>query len=638
MPSKIFSLIYLLACFYYPTQWDIASASSVSRERLLTIAIGAFNDKLYGFAENQFEKYIESYPRSPDIDQVYYLLGRTYYLQGKLYEAKEVFHKVVHEFPSFGQMGNALFWLGRTWFEMGDQEEAAKFYRKLVLRHHKNEHLSEAYFDLGHICVQQKRFDEAEYYLKELMSRPITCDTLVQVQYWLGLIFYNQGRYSEAGSQLDRLVSNPVSSRKPFFREALFLLGEIQLKLSRHDEAKQAYFKFTQLFPNDTLSPDVLFGLGWSQYRSGDAQGAIQTYSQFKKRFPDSKLLPDVRFRLGEICIKQEDYTKALEEFKAVAQDFPQNSIFGQSLLYMGWCHLNLGQFEEVAKIAHKILKLPAHEKEKSISQLLLGEVYFHENRYSEALPYFFNLINIPEYRENALFKMAKCYFYEGKFKEALTNIEILTLEYPDFKNKEELLFIKGEASSKLEDFDLAIRSYQQIIEANKAGKWTAHALFNLGKIYILRRDLEKVKDVFHRIIVDYPSNPLSPIASFRLGTIYFSEGNLEKALDAFTLALNIDDKRVLAEAYFRRGEIYFTQANYSEALKNFNAIEGNFKDQVPWYELAQFEVGNIQRQLGNITEAKTAYKKVLEESKDPELRDITQKMLDELEMEQRGQ
>jgi len=535
-------------------------------------------------------------------------------------------------------MGNALFWLGRVWLELGNQEEAVKYYRKLVFRHHENEHLSEAYFDLGHIYVEWKRFVEAEYYLQALISRPIAGDILIQAQYWLALIFFNQGRYGEAEDQLDKLVSNPASSRNPFFREALFLLAESRFRLSHYEKARQAYLRFTRLFANDTLSPDVLYGLGLSQYQSGDAQGAIQTYLQFKKKFPDSKLFPEVRFRLGEIFLQQEHHTKALEEFKGVVQNFPQNPAFGQSLLYMGWCYLNLGQFEEAAKISHKILKLPAHAREKSLSQLLLGEVYFHECRYSEALPYYFNLINIPEYRENGLFKMAKCYFYEGKFKEALTNIEILTLEYPDFKNMEELLFIKGEASSKLEDFDLAVRSYQQIVKANKTGKWTAHALFNLGNIYILRRDLEKVKTVFHRIIEDFPSSPLSPLAAFRLGTIYFNGGDLEKALDAFALALNADDKRVLAESYFRLGEIYFKQVNYSKAMENFNAIRGNFKGQTPWYELAQFEVGNIQRQLGNITEAKAAYKKVLEGSKDPELRSITQKMLDELKMEERGQ
>jgi tetratricopeptide (TPR) repeat protein len=304
----------------------------------------------------------------------------------------------------------------------------------------------------------------------------------------------------------------------------------------------------------------------------------------------------------------------------------------------MAWCYLNLGQFEEAAKISHRILKLPAHAQEKSLSQLFLAEVYFHENRYPEALPYYFNLINIPEYRENALFKMAKCYFHEGKFKEALTNIEILTLEYPDFKNMEELLFFKGEASSKLEDYDLAIRSYQQIIKANSTGKWTPHALFNLGKIYVLRRDLEKVKQVFHRIIEDFPTNPLAPIAAFRLGIIYFNEGNFEKALDAFARALDANDERILAETYFRRGEIYFKQANYSEAMENFKAIEASLKGQKPWFELAQFEVANIQRQLGRITEAKVTYKRVLEDSQDPELRAITKKLLDELEMEERGQ
>jgi len=638
MPSKTISLIFLLVFLHCPIQWGVASAASPSREKLLTIAIGAFNDKFYGFAENQFETYIESYPHSPNIDRVYYLLGRTYYLQGKILEAKGAFQKVIHEFPSFQHRGNALFWLGRTWLELGNYEEAVKCYRKLVLWHQSNEHLSEAYFDLGNIYVQWKRFIEAEYYLKELMSHPITEDTLFQAQYWLGLIFYNQGRYREAENQLDKVITNPASSRKPYFREALFLLAQIRLKLTRYEKARQAYLAFTRLFPKDTLSADVLYGLGWSQYRSGDAGGAIQTYLQFKKRFPDSELLPEVRFRMGEIYLQQEDYTKALEEFKEVVQGFPKSSTFGKSLLHMGWCHLNLGQFEEAAKISHKILKLPAHEREKSLSQLILGEGNFHENRYSEALPYYFNLINIPEYRENALFKMAKCYFYEGKFKEALTNIEILTLEYPDFKNMQELLFIRGEASSKLEDFDLAIRSYQQIIKANKTGKWTPHALFNLGKIYILRRDQEKVKEVFHRIIEGFPGSPLSPLAAFRLGTIYFKEGNQEKALDAYTLALNTDDKRVLSESHFRLGEIYFKQANYLKAMENFKAIEANPKDQTPWYELAQFEVGNIQRQLGKITEAKATYKKVLKDSKDPELKGIIQKILDKMEMEESGQ
>jgi TolA-binding protein len=638
MPLRTLSLVVLLFFFHPLVQGSIVSATPTYREKLLTVAIGAFNDKLYSFAENQFQEYIASYPRSSDIDRVYFLLGRTYYLQGKLLKAKEVFHKIVNEFPSFREMGNALFWLGRTWFELGNQEEAAKYYRKLVFRHHENEHLADACFDLGYMFVEQKRFIEAEYYLQELMSLSVAGDTLIQVQYWLGLICFSQGRYSEAEGHLEEVVNNQSSSGKPLFRQALFLLAESRLKLANYQGARRDYLAFTRLFANDAMSPDVLYGLGWSQFKSGDGKGAIQTYLQFKKKFPDSKLLPEVRFRLGEIYLQQLDYSKALDEFKGVAQGFPQDPLFGQSLLSMGWCYLNLGQFEEAAKISHKILELPAHAREKSISQLLLGEVYFHEKRYSEALPYYFNLINIPDYRENALFKMAKCYFYEGKYKESLTNLEILALEYPDFKNKEELLFIKGEASSKLEDFDQAIQSYQQIIKLNKSGKWTAYALFNLGKIYLLRRDLEKVKEVFHRIIKEFPGSPLIPIAAFRLGTIYFNDGKLEQALDVFTLALDSDDERVLAESYFRRGEICFKQANYPEAMDNFQTIRTNFKGQTPWYELAQFEVGNIHRQLGKITEAKAAYKKVLEESKDPELKGITKKMLDELEMEEKGQ
>jgi len=245
MPLRMLSLVILLFCFHLPVHWSIASATPTSREKLLTVAIGAFNDKLYSFAESQFQEYIASYPRSSDIDRVYYLLGMTYYLQGKLLKAKEVFHKIVNEFPSFQEMGNALFWLGRTWLELGNQEEAATYYRKLVFRHHENEHLADACFDLGYMYVEQKRFIEAEYYLQELMSLPVAGDTLIQVEYWLGLICFNQGRYSEAEGHLDKVVDNPSSSRKPLFRQALFLLAESRLKLVDYQGARQDYLAFT---------------------------------------------------------------------------------------------------------------------------------------------------------------------------------------------------------------------------------------------------------------------------------------------------------------------------------------------------------------------------------------------------------
>jgi TolA-binding protein len=167
MPLRLLSLVLLLTFIPHLNQLGVSSASSAPQEKLLTVAIGAFNDKFYAFAEEQFRKYIESYPDSPDIDRVYYLLGRTSYLQGKTSKANEVFNKLVHEFPAFEEMGNALFWLGRTWFELGNDREAATYLKKLVFIHHENEHLSEAYYLLGYIHVQWKSFVEAEYYLRE---------------------------------------------------------------------------------------------------------------------------------------------------------------------------------------------------------------------------------------------------------------------------------------------------------------------------------------------------------------------------------------------------------------------------------------------------------------------------------------
>ena len=83
-------------------------------------------------------------------------------------------------------------------------------------------------------------------------------------------------------------------------------------------------------------------------------------------------------------------------------------------------------------------------EDEKNFIQWLNAELIFSEGRVSDSLPYYFNILN-SRFREKALYQIGRGYFFENKFREAITNLDILLLEFPSSEYAEEGLFVKAE-------------------------------------------------------------------------------------------------------------------------------------------------------------------------------------------------
>ena len=66
---------------------------------------------------------------------------------------------------------------------------------------------------------------------------------------------------------------------------------------------------------------------------------------------------------------------------------------------------------------------------------------------------------SISRFREKALFQIGKGYFFENKFREAITNLDILLLEFPNSEYLEEGLFIKGRMPRPIGKFGSGIRN-----------------------------------------------------------------------------------------------------------------------------------------------------------------------------------
>ena len=68
-----------------------------------------------------------------------------------------------------------------------------------------------------------------------------------------------------------------------------------------------------------------------------------------------------------------------------------------------------------------------------------MAQNLFAEGKVVDALPYYFGILN-SRFRERALFQIGKGYFFENQFREALTNFDLLLLEFPDLKSLDEAI------------------------------------------------------------------------------------------------------------------------------------------------------------------------------------------------------
>ncbi len=143
---------------------------------------------------------------------------------------------------------------------------------------------------------------------------------------------------------------------------------------------------------------------------------------------------------------------------------------------------------------------------------------------------------------------------------------------------------------------------------------------------------MKKARNLFARIIRDAPESPTAILASYYLGIICFKEKSSEDALQYLSGALESSNRTITAECHYRLGEIYLQQEAYALSLHHFQTVVDSLADQRGWVELALFEIGRVRLAQGESGEAEKAFQKVLDVSKDPDLREASEKMLASME------
>jgi len=600
-------------------------------EQMLWVGTGAFKDGFYDIAERQFSDFISTYPKHSRVFDVCYLLGRTLVIKGKLKEARTIFSRIINEAKGFENTDDTLLALAELEIRLGNREEAAKLLQSIIKRDTKFSQIDRSYYLLGLIQFESNQLTAAESTLKKVSQNSMNAELIRSSLFWLGLVSFRQRQYESAVGYFQTLWQNPKTLPPGYLKYILLWLGESQLKLGRMNDAHAIYQTFRDRFKNDPLTPEIAWRIGFCEYQSGSAKNAVEAFQLFENQFKDSPLLLSTHYLLGKMLLASGDYLSSIKELNLTLNASQENSWGGISLLILYWNYTQLNERDGANRTFQRLQKLNHFEDEKAFLQWLNAELLFTEGEVSEALPYYFNILNTP-FREKALFQIGKGYFLENKLRESITNLDILLLEFPSSRFVEESLFIKGECLAKAGSVDQALETYNLVARQSKKNIWHLFALTQIGGLYSLRGEQDKAENAFKKVLEDFPNHPLFYHAALQLGNINFSKKNVVEAVQYYSIVLKGNILELFGQAYFSLGEIFYQQGKFEKALQNFETAMGYLEGTSSWFFLTHLEIGNLKRRGGKYEEAKKSYLIILDQSKDEDMRKAAEELLTRME------
>ncbi|MBU2649553.1 MAG: tetratricopeptide repeat protein [Bacteroidetes bacterium] len=469
-----------------------------------------------------------------------------------------------------------------------------------------------------------------------------------QASYELGMELYIQEKYGAAQEQFRNVIQS-VSDPNDLLRvNASYYDAACAMELENND-AEYKILNFIKNHPENSNTQLAYFQLGRYLFKTGDYGGALNAFKetdQFSLSM-DEKL--EYFFKTGFCYYRQKNYERAKIEFrKLLDRDNPyQNSaiyyyahiaylegdyntaliyfekikndrIFKKTIpLYLVHIYHQQGNYNKVIEEGVPMYE-SASSRDKAELSHLIGDAYYQQRNYAEALPYlelYSRTARRSMSREDN-YEMAFTYFELKMYREASNFLQLVATEedalsqnayyllgYCYLQDNQKQFASSAFASASKMDFDKNIQE---------------DALFNFIKL-----SMEISKDPYNTAIKnleaylnDYPESPRRAEAYKYLANLYLSTRNYKNALESIEKIpyrdenLNIAYRKIL---YYRGIEL-FNQNDFQEAINLFKKSAENSKDPVMVAE-ADFWIGESFYRMENYWGAMKYYKQFLNTS-----------------------
>lgn len=363
-----------------------AAALSVA-DRLWLVGSHAFNDQIYGLAEQMLDRFVLRHPEDPRAPAAVLLLAKTRLALGTLERALDGFREA-QRFPTPpGEPGEAQFWEGEVLYRLKRYAEAQATF-EAVLREPSSPLVPDALYGLGRAALHHNQSETAVGAFRRLLSGWPTHPTAPAAVYHLARALADLNRPAEVSSVLAAYETTYPDS--PWLADALYLRGWSQLTTGQLQAATNTLQSFLARAPTHELAPQVQLHLAEALLRQGKKAAGLRQLQTLLRAPPPT---PEILYDAGLLAQRFDSPAEAEQAWRQLQAQFPTHALAHRASLELARAAFTRHRYADVlaasanaAASADPEVRLEAH--------LLRGESLLQLKRDRAALQEFKAAVN----------------------------------------------------------------------------------------------------------------------------------------------------------------------------------------------------------------------------------------------------
>ncbi len=193
-------------------------------------------------------------------------------------------------------------------------------------------------------------------------------------------------------------------------------------------------------------------------------------------------------------------------------------------------------------------------------------------------------------FAQKLLFDLAHTARQNNNYEEALRYYEQVTTHNVTDKQKARAYYWMAETAVEMDDLASARRYFQRLYDEFPESEWAPQALYSKGRLFLSTQQFDEASQTFELLKQQYPNDEITRRVGTALGEAYYKQGRYQEALEALqeSLAYLEGEQKtkavlLIAESYSALGQLDEASTTYRRYI---NITEGTPAERAAHYGL----------------------------------------------------